>query len=207
MSSAEATSQSSREYLMNVAEQLMAARGYHRTSIADIRRASGLPVGSIYHHFKSKSGLLAAVIERGSRRFFANLPRAVDISGSSEETMRAYWSAAAATIAEHISYFQLEADIVWHGAADPELAAVVATATDYARDQLVAVVEPFARESGVVDPRALAVELALTSVTFVRGAVIESGGDAAYLERKIGALYRMLRADIVVQGADRGARQ
>ncbi|MDV3207865.1 MAG: TetR family transcriptional regulator [Rhodococcus ruber] len=46
MSSAEATSQSSREYLMNVAEQLMAARGYHRTSIADIRRASGLPVGS-----------------------------------------------------------------------------------------------------------------------------------------------------------------
>ncbi len=207
MSSAEATSQSSREYLMNVAEQLMAARGYHRTSIADIRRASGLPVGSIYHHFKSKSGLLAAVIERGSRRFFANLPRAVDISGSSEETMRAYWSAAAATIAEHISYFQLEADTFLTGVSESDKSAVVATATDYARDQLVAVVEPFARESGVGDPRALAVELALTSVTFVRGAVIESGGDAAYLERKIGALYRMLRADIVVQGTDRGARQ
>lgn len=204
MTTEDEASQNSRDLLLDVAEKLMAAQGYHRTSIADIRRSSGLPVGSIYHHFKNKAGLLAGVIERGSRRFFANLPRAEDIPGSTEEALVAYWSAASETIAEHISYFQLEADVVWHGAADPELAEVVAQATTYARDQLVGVIEPFAREVGVAEAQTLARELALSSVTFVRGAVIESGGDAAYLERKLSSLYRVLRAYIVAEGGGPG---
>ncbi len=40
----------------------------------DIREACGLPASSIYWHFGSKDGVLAAVMERGADRFFAAIP-------------------------------------------------------------------------------------------------------------------------------------
>ena len=59
----------SREDILDAAERLMAARGYAGTSIAILSRESGLPASSIYWHFGSKAGVLAAVLERGARRF------------------------------------------------------------------------------------------------------------------------------------------
>jgi len=52
---------------------MMSSRGYEGTSIADIARESGLPNSSIYWHFSSKAGILAAVMERGAERFFAEV--------------------------------------------------------------------------------------------------------------------------------------
>ncbi|MGV0746435.1 TetR/AcrR family transcriptional regulator [Mycolicibacterium sp. XJ870] len=65
---------SSREQILDATEQLMATRGYAATSISDIRKACGLPASSIYWHFGSKDGVLAAVMERGAERFFAAIP-------------------------------------------------------------------------------------------------------------------------------------
>lgn len=62
----------SREEILDVASRLMAARGYDGTSIADIARESGLPNSSIYWHFSSKAGIVAAVMERGAERFFSD---------------------------------------------------------------------------------------------------------------------------------------
>ena len=50
----------------------MSEHGFGATSIADIARESGLPNSSIYWHFNSKAGILAAVMERGAERFFAS---------------------------------------------------------------------------------------------------------------------------------------
>lgn len=61
----------SREQILDATERLMATRGYAATSISDIRKACGLPASSIYWHFGSKDGVLAAVMERGAERFFA----------------------------------------------------------------------------------------------------------------------------------------
>jgi AcrR family transcriptional regulator len=66
----------SRELILDATERLMAARGYAATSISDIRKACGLPPSSIYWHFGSKEGVLAAVMERGADRFFAAIPTA-----------------------------------------------------------------------------------------------------------------------------------
>lgn len=63
----------SREEILDAAEQLMGARGYAASSISALSKASGLPASSIYWHFGSKSGVLGAVMERGSRRFFADV--------------------------------------------------------------------------------------------------------------------------------------
>jgi AcrR family transcriptional regulator len=48
----------------------MAARGYAGTSMSVIANETGIPKSAIYHHFGSKAGLLAAVMERGAQGFF-----------------------------------------------------------------------------------------------------------------------------------------
>jgi AcrR family transcriptional regulator len=69
----------SRELILDATERLMATRGYAATSISDIRKACGLPPSSIYWHFGSKDGVLAAVMERGAERYFAAIPVEADI--------------------------------------------------------------------------------------------------------------------------------
>jgi len=66
--------QASRELILDATEKLMATSGYAATSISHIRKACGLPPSSIYWHFGSKEGVLAAVMERGAQRFFAAIP-------------------------------------------------------------------------------------------------------------------------------------
>lgn len=61
----------SRAEILDAAERMMSTRGFDGTSVADIARESGLPNSSIYWHFNSKAGILAAVMERGAERFFA----------------------------------------------------------------------------------------------------------------------------------------
>ncbi|MUL85425.1 MULTISPECIES: TetR/AcrR family transcriptional regulator [unclassified Mycolicibacterium] len=69
----------SREQILDATERLMATRGFAATSISDIRKACGLPASSIYWHFGSKDGVLAAVMERGAERFFEAIPSAGSI--------------------------------------------------------------------------------------------------------------------------------
>jgi AcrR family transcriptional regulator len=63
----------SREVILDAAARIMAANGFDGASISSISRESGLPASSIYWHFSSKEGVLAAVMERGARRFFESL--------------------------------------------------------------------------------------------------------------------------------------
>src|SRR3984893_5173585 len=73
--------ENSRQLVRDATERLMATRGYAATSIGDIRKACGLPPSSIYWHFGSKDGVLAAVMERGADRFFAAIPASADAEG------------------------------------------------------------------------------------------------------------------------------
>ena len=73
--------ENSRELILDATERLMATRGYAATSINDIRKACGLPPSSIYWHFGSKEGVLAAVMARGADRFFAAIPTSEDVEG------------------------------------------------------------------------------------------------------------------------------
>ena len=47
-------SEQTRERILEAARHLFTERGYFNTSIQDIRRTSGLSIGSIYHHFAGK---------------------------------------------------------------------------------------------------------------------------------------------------------
>jgi AcrR family transcriptional regulator len=114
----------SRVLILDATERLMATRGYAATSISDIRKACGLPPSSIYWHFGSKEGVLAAVMERGADRFFAAIP-----TGG---TVEAQLAVTARLQAEHPDFLRLFYMLSLERSDDPVVAQVVRRVRDTA---------------------------------------------------------------------------
>jgi AcrR family transcriptional regulator len=114
----------SRELILDATERLMATRGYAATSISDIRKACGLPPSSIYWHFGSKEGVLAAVMERGADRFFAAIPTSEDA-----ETQLAVLSTLQS---QHPDFLRLFYMLSLERNNDPAVAAVIRRVRDTA---------------------------------------------------------------------------
>ena len=108
----------------------MATRGYAATSISDIRKACGLPASSIYWHFGSKEGVLAAVMERGASRFFAGIPGLTD--GGANPGPEVQLEATAQLVAEHPDFLRLAYLLGLERGDDPTVAAAVRRVRDTA---------------------------------------------------------------------------
>ena len=52
-----------REKLLEAANTLIYLQGFNQTSLGDIARESGVPLGNVYYYFKTKDALGAAVID------------------------------------------------------------------------------------------------------------------------------------------------
>jgi AcrR family transcriptional regulator len=114
----------SRELILDATERLMATRGYAATSISDIRKACGLPPSSIYWHFGSKEGVLAAVMERGADRFFAAIPTG--------DTVEQQLAVTARLQADHPDFLRLFYMLSLERSDDQALAEVVRRVRDTA---------------------------------------------------------------------------
>src|SRR5690349_11722021 len=114
----------SRELILDATQKLMATRGYAATSITDIRKACGLPPSSIYWHFGSKEGVLAAVMERGAERFFAAIPS----GGTPEEQL----TVLAGLQSQHPDFLRLFYMLSLERSDDPAVAQIVRRVRDNA---------------------------------------------------------------------------
>jgi AcrR family transcriptional regulator len=114
----------SRELILDATERLMATRGYAATSISDIRKACGLPPSSIYWHFGSKEGVLAAVMERAADRFFAAIPTG--------DTVEQQLAVTARLQAEHPDFLRLFYMLSLERSEDPAVAEMVRRVRDTA---------------------------------------------------------------------------
>lgn len=114
----------SRELILDATERLMATHGYAATSISDIRKACGLPPSSIYWHFGSKEGVLAAVMERGAARFFAAIPTGDTVEKQLAQTARLQ--------ADHPDFLRLFYMLSLERRVDPVVAEVVRRVRDTA---------------------------------------------------------------------------
>jgi AcrR family transcriptional regulator len=117
----------SRELILDATERLMATRGYAATSISDIRKACGLPPSSIYWHFGSKEGVLAAVMQRGADRFFAAIPTSEDV--------QAQLAVVSTLQAQHPDFLRLFYMLSLERGNDPAVAAVIRRVRDTAISQ------------------------------------------------------------------------
>jgi AcrR family transcriptional regulator len=66
-----------RERILRAAAELVAERGFHAVSMADIGAASGIVGSGVYRHFDSKSALLLALLDEGMERLLAGAAEAV----------------------------------------------------------------------------------------------------------------------------------
>ena len=58
-----------REKLVDAATDLIHGQGFSQTSLADISKISGVPLGNVYYYFKTKDDLLEAVVKKRSDQF------------------------------------------------------------------------------------------------------------------------------------------
>lgn len=77
----------SRRRIREVASELMAERGYVGTSVSAVAQRSRLPASSLYWHFGSKQGLLAAVAAEGGSQWLELIPDWQDLTGSTLERL------------------------------------------------------------------------------------------------------------------------
>lgn len=74
--------------LITAARHAFATKGYSQTSMDDFTAEVGLTRGALYHHFKSKEGLLLAVIEQIESEVGQRLQNASDCAPSLWEGFR-----------------------------------------------------------------------------------------------------------------------
>ena len=77
-----------RDLLLETAERLFYAEGFHATGIDRIVQAAGVVRMTLYNHFPSKNALVAAVLERRHTRFLA----AIDAAVAKAPDGRATWA-------------------------------------------------------------------------------------------------------------------
>ena len=70
-----------RSRILDAAERVFSEHGVSRTSLEDIARAAGVTRGAIYWHFKDKSDLFAAMVNR------VTLPMEAMVARSSDESV------------------------------------------------------------------------------------------------------------------------
>jgi AcrR family transcriptional regulator len=63
--------------VLSAAVQMIAARGYHGTSVRDIAGFAGLSPGTIYNHFGSKHDLLVTILVRGGQALVESTEKAL----------------------------------------------------------------------------------------------------------------------------------
>ena len=87
-SSPEAPEQARKATILRAAVDIFASKGYHGCRIADVAKQAGVAYGLVYHYFKNKDELLAAVFQQSSEWLFTNLKAVVDRGGSVPDVIR-----------------------------------------------------------------------------------------------------------------------
>ncbi len=91
----------SRDKIIDAAEQLFARRGFAGVGLREVADAAGLGKSSLFHHFRSKTELYAAVVGRILDLFDERTALALAAGGGVVERFDRWLDALIDTIAEH----------------------------------------------------------------------------------------------------------
>jgi AcrR family transcriptional regulator len=99
--------QSSRDKILDAAETLFARRGYSGIGLSEIADASGLGKSSLFHHFRNKSQLYAAVTARILKRIEERLVRSLAAGGDPVARLERWLDDLVDLLAENTTYARL----------------------------------------------------------------------------------------------------
>jgi AcrR family transcriptional regulator len=78
-----------RTLIMESSKVLFSRKGFFNTSISDIVRETGLPVGSIYTYFPSKDEIMRVIVEEGWQDLYSRLLATVSSQQSDQSKLKA----------------------------------------------------------------------------------------------------------------------
>jgi AcrR family transcriptional regulator len=115
--------ETTRDALLDAAEQVFAAKGFEGASVREITALARANLGAITYHFGSKASLYEAVISRAQEAMLSRVEAAAWGSGSALDRIEAVVRAHYAFLADQASLRRLVFHVVMSGAAIPEAAA------------------------------------------------------------------------------------
>ncbi len=176
---------------------MMSERGYEGTSVADIARESGLPNSSIYWHFNSKAGILAAVMERGAEKFFESM-RLPDESGTTTPAEFLHWALqrSSDSITAHPEFLRLFVVLLLSN-SDPDIVEIVQRVRGRGSASLHQLIERAFRDTGAATE--IADALTPYALAVFDGAFLASQADAAISHS---GLLDRLADSLAAQGHD-----
>jgi AcrR family transcriptional regulator len=102
-----AARQPARDKILDCAEPLFARRGFAGIGLAEVAEAVGLGKSSLFHHFRSKAQLYAAVMARILGRIETPLTEALARGGTPAERLERWVDALIDVLAAHPTYPRL----------------------------------------------------------------------------------------------------
>jgi AcrR family transcriptional regulator len=99
--------QASRDKILDCAEQLFARRGFAGIGLAEVAETVGLRKSTLFHHFRGKAEIYAAVVARILRRFEEQLNRELVRGGSPGQRLDRWTDALIDLLARNPSYPRL----------------------------------------------------------------------------------------------------
>lgn len=78
-----------RQRLLRAGVHVFDRKGYDAASVREIVERAGVTKPALYYHFRSKEGLLTAILEEGWRQFDTTLERAAERPGSTRARLEA----------------------------------------------------------------------------------------------------------------------
>src|SRR5437899_7608114 len=104
---ASAPEQSSRDKILDAAERLFAKRGYAGIGLSELAEVVGLGKSSLFHHFRNKAQLYAAVTARILTRIEDHLVRSLARGGDPLARLERWLDELVDLLADHPTYARL----------------------------------------------------------------------------------------------------
>lgn len=174
----------SRREALTAAKTLLATRGYTGMTVSQLCKLSGLSPGSVYWHFGSKEGVLAAVVEQGVQELLAKVPKPSDFEGTPIERFDQITERIAQLVEEEPESLKLLLTLTLQEDGDEHVRRVVAEMRESALRSWEESLRPLLAPGGDEDDLRFVAAVALLGRAVADGALIRSvaEGDAPVID-------------------------
>ena len=93
--------------ILESSKMLFSHRGFFNTSISDIVRETGFPVGTIYTYFKSKDEIIKSIVEESWQQWYEQLDQALASEESPEAKIRLFFDRFIPELFEDLDFINI----------------------------------------------------------------------------------------------------
>jgi AcrR family transcriptional regulator len=197
--------QRSRTRIREVASKLIAKRGCAGTSIGAIATGSGLPASSLYWHFGSKRGLLAAVAAEGASRWLDLIPDWDNLAGPPNERLERMFGELARQMRQRPDLIRLQLALyIERSSIDSASASTIRAVRRAAILKFRPAMEALVESLGGAPTRFVLNELSNFALSFANGCFVDHQIDPAAIP--LSRRFDQLRVALVAVARDIIAR-